>query len=99
MDTYRGFTLGQRNKDPDKGQGMSEYLDDWENKWKKMSNSKDNESMPALLCGFPNGGVAEFDREPKALIEPGRHFYISGTSPDDDRTIGVSVEFFIRRFF
>lgn len=49
MGAYRGFISGQRDKNPDKGQDMSGYIEEWENKWRKMSNFKDHEGIPATL--------------------------------------------------
>lgn len=49
MDVYRGFIAGQRNNDPQKGQGVAEYLEDWEDTWKKMSGSKDTQGISDSL--------------------------------------------------
>lgn len=49
MARHREFLPGQRDKSPETGQSMTQYLGDWEVKWKEMSGGHDNTDRTALL--------------------------------------------------
>lgn len=51
MDPYRAFLVGQRDRDPAKGEGMARYLEAWERKWTEITGNKNKGRFSRYING------------------------------------------------
>lgn len=51
MARHQAFLPGQRDKSAETGQGMSQYLEDWEKRWNEMAGGQDRKGDTVLHYG------------------------------------------------
>lgn len=50
MAPYRAFMPGQRDKSAETGQRMTQYIEDWDKRWKEMAGGHNNcDNLPMTI--------------------------------------------------